>query len=227
MTGIYALWFEEPEMVYIGQSQDIKTRFIEHLHKLKNDRHTNYKVYDCYLKYGQPELVILEECLIEDSNTLEIAWTAEFDSIKKGLNIIEAGQVWYGTNSNASKYSRMQILRVFSLLYRTNLNYTEISKKCNVSKSLCQDVKSGDTHLWLKEAYPVKYVLMKNRKKYVNPGGDLTTFISPLGQEYTVKNVRDLARELFPDNWEVFRKGLSRIRTGKRKSYLGWTIKRP
>ena len=161
MVGIYALWFEKSSMVYIGQSQNIESRYTEHLYKLKNNRHTNYRVKDEYVKYGAPELVILEKCSIGYLNDLEVIWTAEFNSIKEGLNIIEAGEVGYGANSNSSKYSKIQLLRVFSLLYKTDLMQTEIAKKTGVNRSSVSDIKNGNSHLWLKDVYPAKYIKMK------------------------------------------------------------------
>jgi len=221
MIGIYALWFEETSMIYIGQSQNIKTRYREHLNKLKNSRHTNYKVQNCYNKFGEPELIILEECLLAQSNDLEIFWTAEFDSIDKGLNIIEAGQVGYGTNSNNSKYSRIQVLKVFSLLYRTTLTYLEIANKLNIHPKLVGDIKCGRTHVWLKEYYPKQYSKLERRFRN-QPKGDVVTFIDSIGQRYFVEDIANFCRSLEVDNPEQFRKGLSKVRSGTLKSYKGW-----
>lgn len=52
--GIYALYWEEQDLVYVGQSQDIARRFTEHKRKLKNTSHTNYKVQAAYNLYGIP-----------------------------------------------------------------------------------------------------------------------------------------------------------------------------
>lgn len=57
--GIYSLYWEEQDLIYIGQSQNIERRFTEHLYKLKNNTHTNYKVQKAYITYGLPSTNIL------------------------------------------------------------------------------------------------------------------------------------------------------------------------
>lgn len=47
-SGIYALYWWEQDLVYIGLSQNLSSRKLEHLNKLKNNRHTNYKVQNTY-----------------------------------------------------------------------------------------------------------------------------------------------------------------------------------
>jgi predicted DNA-binding protein YlxM (UPF0122 family)/predicted GIY-YIG superfamily endonuclease len=227
MIGIYALWFEEPSLVYIGQSQDIDARYKEHIRKLKNNKATNYKVQEAYNKYGIPELVIVEECFITELNSKEIEWTAEFNSIKEGLNIIEAGQVGFGPNSNASKYTKRQILKVFSLLYRTNLSHIEIAKNSNVNKNLVHDIYKGKTHIWLKETYSNKYEKMKDREGFTTKGGPNITFITPEGKELELSNIGKYCKDLGFEHNSPLRRGLSKLRSGKLKSYLGWKIKEP
>ena len=85
--------------------------------------------------------------------------------MNSGLNIVEAGQIGFGFNSNASKYSKITILKVFSLLYRTKLPQTKIAKKLKLYGSLVQDISKGNSHLWLKELYKEKYELMIDNNK--------------------------------------------------------------
>lgn len=96
--GIYALYWEEQDLIYIGQSQNIERRFSEHIYKLTNTKHTNYKVQNAYNLYGLPVLNILEQCEISELNTLEISYTKEFNGLDKhrGLCLIEAGNVGWG-----------------------------------------------------------------------------------------------------------------------------------
>ena len=226
MVGIYALWFEEPEMIYVGQSQDINRRFTEHLYKLRKDKHTNYKVQNCYLKYGEPELVILETCVIEVLNDLEIIWTTEFNSIKKGLNIIEAGEVGYGVNSNASKYSKLQILLTFRSLYLTKLTNKEIALNLGVKPNLVSDIKNKKSHLWLKVIYPNLYNKVLNRTSDYETtlGGKETKFISPKGLIFIVSNITKFVRENYPKELGSLNFGLAKVRSGNRKQFKGWKL---
>jgi len=222
MTGIYALWFEESSMIYIGQSQDIKRRFRQHIKGLEASRHTNYKVQDHFSRFGMPEFIILEECSINALNDLEVAWTAEFDSINNGLNIIEAGQVGWGTNSNFSKYSKIQILRAFSLLYKTNLPQAEIARKIKMSKTTISAIKNSKSHLWLRDKYPNQYVAMKDRQTLYNTGSCSTWFIAPNGDIVYIKNATQYAKDNSISYEKAFSNGLSKLKLGQRKQYKGW-----
>ena len=197
MVGIYALWFEEPAMVYVGQSQNIQKRYKKHLTTLKGDNHSNYKVQGYYNKYGVPDLVILELCKLDQLNNLEIVWTEEFDSISKGLNIIEAGGHGYGVNSPTSKYTRRQVLRVFSLLYKTKYSYPVIAKYTKTSESLVSGISNNRNHLWLKETYPTKYDLMNCRIKPVG---------NPIYSRNTILKVFSLLCDPLLNNSEISRK---------------------
>lgn len=227
MIGIYALWFEEPSMIYIGQSQDIDRRYNEHLKKLKSAKHTNYKVQNCYDLYGEPELVVLEECSIDKLNELEIVYQKKYNSLVDGLDLIEAGQVGWGVNSSSSKYSKMQILRVFSLLYRTDLQQAVIARKVDVSYFLVVDIKAGKNHVWLREQYPEQYKIMLKRATYRSLGGHEVCLIDPQGQIHKVANIKAFSSKYYPRNskeWKAFSVGLSRLRTKTRNQYKGWKL---
>lgn len=224
-TGIYALYWQEQDLVYIGQSQNIENRYKEHLYKMSKGTHTNYKVQNSYNLYGEPRLIILEECLLEECNKQEILWTNEFDSINNGLNIVEAGLVGWGVNSNASKYTKWQILKVFSLLYRTEFSHKEIAEKCKVSVSLSADIKNEKTHLWLKIAYPKQYSQMLARDadsivSRINRKHDALVFINKAsGNLEVVKNVYDFASKYNLETTHLYK-----VILGKRKSHKGWSL---
>ena len=227
-TGIYALYWEEQDLVYIGQSQGIESRYKEHLYKMKSNRHTNYKVQDSYNKYGEPELTILEKCIIEQLNELEIYYAKEFDSINKGLNIVEAGLVGWGVNSNASKYTKRQILKVFSLLYKTNLSVKTIANRCLVRNNLVQDICRGHNHKWLAEKYPDKYILATRPRTSMRFNrGVKAVVIDPNGLELQVLSSRCVYTHplLKHKNYESTRPSINKLLDGRLKSYLGFTLK--
>lgn len=221
--GIYALFWEEQDLVYVGQSQNIESRFREHISNLRKGTHTNYKVQEAFNKFKEPILVILEESSVDNLNDLEIYYTSEFDSINTGLNIIEAGKVGWGTNSNASVYSRLQILKVFSLLYKTTLTYPQISKRTKVSESSVADIRSSKSHLWLSEVYPTEYNQMITRISNIEYKTKYSKqpikVIDRHGVVYTVYNIREFARE-----HNLFNTHLGEVIRGNRKSHKGWTL---
>lgn len=233
ITGIYALFWEQDDSVYIGQSVNIDRRFKEHLKLLSAGTHTNYKVKAKYLELGLPELVILELCDIVELNSKEVFWTAEFDSINTGLNIIEAGTVGYGPKSNASIYSKTQVLKVFSMLYRGYTN-TDVVNRVKVSKSLVSDIRLGNSHLWLSGVYPTQYREMQLqspeqvRVTISKKLGTVPSIISPEGTVYQVPNVREFCRTtgeaIFGLPERILNVSISRLISGTRKQYRGWKL---
>lgn len=227
-TGIYALYWEDPSLVYIGLSQDIESRFAEHLYKMRKNTHTNYKVQGTYKKYGIPKLVVLDICSYSQLNKKEIEWTEEFDSVNIGLNIIEAGRVGWGVNSNASKYTKMQILKVFSLLYRTNQTAKYISDRAKVTVPCVRDISRGSVHMWLQEKYPEKWKLAtRPRQGLCHLNLIKATVISPSGEELIIRGSRDLFNHpvLSAKNYESTRPSINKLLDGRLKSYLGFTLK--
>lgn len=222
-VGIYALYWWKQDLIYIGQSLNIEARFLEHLRMLRKSKHTNYKVQSAYEKYGKPSLEILSTCKLDSLNEEEIYWTKEFDSINNGLNIIEAGRVGYGVNSNASKYSKLQILKVFRRLYLSSDTYDEIAKYSGVSKDTVSDIRYGVSHIWLKAKYPKQYSLLTGRvatvhrlNKYVNNPVHL---ISPTGEIHIVTNIDTFARENNLDSRHI-----GAVIRKNRRIHKGWRL---
>lgn len=225
--GIYSLYWEEQDLIYIGQSVNIERRFKTHLKNLGKNKHTNYKVQNAFNNFGIPILNILEECNITQLNDLEILWQKEFNSLNS-LDLIEAGQVGFGINSNASKYTKLQILLAFRALYtNNNKTHKEISSTYKINKYLCGQIINGRTHLWLKEKYPNKYnkmllysttIKLQNRNGYGRLNG-IQKIKSPDGKIYEVYNIKKFCREQNFSNDS----GIGRLLRNKISSYKGWT----
>lgn len=88
MIGIYGIHNTASDRWYVGQSRHIELRWQEHKNELRNNRHINTHLQRAYNKYGDEvfEWVILEECLPEELDELEIAWIAEKDGFNNGYN---------------------------------------------------------------------------------------------------------------------------------------------
>jgi hypothetical protein len=222
--GIYALYWWSQDLVYIGLSQNLCDRKREHLYKLSKGTHTNYKVQNAYNLYGNPEFIIIETCSISELPHKEVYWTNEFDALNTGLCLVEPGIVGFGTNSNASKYGRVQILKVFSLLYQGILTYSEISLRTKVNKGTIADICSGRVHLWLQEQYPTKYQHMctiKNRayKKHLNIKKAELIKDNIL---YEVYGVKEFCRNILGN--ETFSSAICRVINGTRNSCKGFRL---
>lgn len=223
-TGIYALYWEQPDLIYIGQSIDIEGRFIRHKQKLRFNKHSNYKVQETYNKYGLPKLHTLEVCNSIELNNIEVIWTREFNSIYTGLNIVEPGiSGGSGYLHGSSKYSKLDILRVFRFLYLTDKSYKEISSILGVSPQLPYDIRAEKSHRWLQSEYPVQYHWMLQNtihsdRKYVYTQGK--EIVSPVTNIiHTVYNLHKFAIMHNLDSG-----ALSKVLNGKRKSHKGWRL---
>lgn len=235
-SGIYALYWWNQDLVYVGQSQNMSSRKVEHFRRMFNGTHSNYKVQAAYTLYGEPDFILLEECSILDLNRLELFWQNELNSLNS-LDIVKAGQVGLGHASNASKYSKILLLRVFSCLYKNNLKtFTNIATRCNlVSTSLISDIYKGKSHLWLKHEYPEKYSAMqavdyKSQSAWGSNFKDYASLIAPDGRlfridESVLNTSIDIQQHYYPgESVEVVRKGISRVLSGIRKSWRNWKL---
>lgn len=228
-SGIYALWWEEQDLVYIGQSSSINRRYTEHLYKMKCGKHTNYKIQELYnVTKAIPELVVLELCTIDRLNDLEVTWTNEFNSLSTGLNIVEPGVVGQGIYANNSKYSLIQILKVFSLLYRSSHSYEYIARTTKVHIHLVYDIRSMRSHTWLQDKYPIEYanMLLNRDKKYSDSRG-YPDLISPNGEVYKdIKSLSDIYTNdpILSLNINAARNGFYKLRKGLKPSYKGWRL---
>jgi hypothetical protein len=225
-SGIYALYWWDQDLVYIGLSQKIYNRHKEHLRLLKKGVHTNQKVQTAYDKYGEPELIVLELADLDCLPAAEIYWCMEFDALGvNGLCIVAPGIVGFGADSNSSKYSKRIILKTFSLLYKGTLSLVAIAAKLKIPRHVPFDIQRGCTHLWLREVYPIQYVSMLavDRQHIRNNRLDVVPrlLLSPRGDVVEVFNVSQFCLETFGNASD--KKHLSSVLTGTRKSHKGYT----
>lgn len=229
--GIYGLYWEEQDLIYIGKSGNIEKRFKEHIRNMRSNKHSNYKVQEAYDSYKEPKYFVVEVCKPIDLDELEIYWTKEFNSIEYGLNIVEAGiGSGFGINHSGAKFTKLQVLQVFRHLYLSTykqLSIREISKKLLVNESLIGDIKRGVRHTWLKDYFKYQYLLMSTLERADGRAGiwatDSTrgTLQSPIGIIYYVDNVNAFSKEHNLDQSAV-----CKVLNGKRSSHLGWKVPR-
>ncbi len=82
ICGIYSITCLINNKIYIGQSVDIKSRFINHRSKLKTKSHRNMHLQRSYDKYGKDnfKFKIIEECLQSELDDREIYWISFYKS---------------------------------------------------------------------------------------------------------------------------------------------------
>lgn len=80
VSGIYLITCKRQgrlPLYYVGQTVDFARRKKEHLHELRKGNHYNEKLQRCFLKYGDLQIELVEECLDEQLNEFEQWWLDE------------------------------------------------------------------------------------------------------------------------------------------------------
>lgn len=148
MKGIYKFTNKINNKVYIGKSQDLERRYSSHKrnHLNPNTEDYNTKFYNALRKYGFENFVyeILEQSdnfTDEDLNKKECYYINLYDSINNGYNI-QAG----GLNTAVPrKLSTEQILLIKDTLLNSNISFTDLAEKFDVSISLISMINNGKT----------------------------------------------------------------------------------
>lgn len=199
--GIYKLNFNGTNKVYIGQSENIESRYINHIRSFKQNK-ASKKLQKAYEEFGNPNLETLIECTKDELNDMENNAIQVYDSFHNGFNSQEFAEdvpVLFGENHPGSKYSNEQIEYAFSLLVTHEHTHQEVSDLTGISKYMINHIAIGTCHSWLSVKYPETYALfMKQKPKGGNSkdrGKSYPKVVSPEGIKYSIDNLRGFARE--------------------------------
>lgn len=230
--GIYKLTFIGTNLLYIGKSLNIEARYKKHCSLLVGSKHYNKDITSMYVRYGLPELTILEETASDTSlmNSREVHWIACLNTYRKGLNRTVGGDGGgNGVDSENTRYTKEEILKVFTTIVNNpTMSLKDVTSLCNVSYSTVSNIATGARHVWLSMEYPEKYALMlslvDSRNGYSHTakarGIIYPPIISPEGIIYAqIDNVSKFAREQHINN-----SNLSEVLKGKRKTCQGWRL---
>lgn len=234
-TGIYRLVFKGTNKVYVGQAKNIEKRYTEHLYTFKH-KLASKKLQQAYHQYGEPTYDILCECTEEELTENENLAIDVCNAYRDGFNTlrVEGGSTrgLTGLQHPGSKYSKILILRVFSLLYTTTIPYSHIALKLGLSNQyLVNNIASGLHHLWLKTEYPIQFQKMLDNK-IVRNNTNLKTLTetkqikSPNGEIHNISNIAEFCRSQ-PDlakNLVSAKSSIAKVLRGVKPSHLGWTV---
>lgn len=222
--GIYALYWAEQDLVYVGKSGDLKVREYEHFRLMKTGKHTR-KLQDAYNNFGKPEFLIVEICSHIELDNKEVFWIAEYDSLNPdvGLNTLPGGQdVGKDTTHASSKFTKQQILNVCELLCDPYLAQKNISKTTGISEAVISTILNGSKHTWIPEELRARIDSTRElRYQYNLPNSKNKNYSieSPDGIVYNIINVSTFAKEN-----KLLGTKLNEVLKGKRPHHLGWKL---
>lgn len=86
-SGIYKLEWKESGYYYYGQSINLKERKIQHLTRIRKNKHYNKMIQNVSNKYGLPEFIIVEFCEHDKLDELEQYYIDKFIGDNKCCNV--------------------------------------------------------------------------------------------------------------------------------------------
>ena len=174
IMGIYKLEYPNGK-VYIGQSQNIYKRVMEHNQRAKKGIHGNNNIQLCeqaIQKYG----AIIEVDILEEVNNLleldkrEAYWIQVYQSTdkNKGYNLTNGGDVSSkrGSKHPNASLTQEQIEEIIELLlYYPEYSYLDIAKKYQVYNDLIYRISSGISYRQDNLIYPLRKNDHSSQKK--------------------------------------------------------------
>lgn len=120
---------------YIGQSIDIKNRWMRHKSELNNNNHINNHLQFAWNKYGEDcfSFIILEECPIESLDEREIFYINKYDSMDNGYNLCEGGNGIRGYKHTQEEIEKMRMVQNPKTLLQIDKNLNIINKWHGIS----------------------------------------------------------------------------------------------
>jgi group I intron endonuclease len=90
-SGIYLITIRRPNklpLYYVGQSQRINRRFIQHRSLLKNNKHYNKRLQRAINKYGVDSVSfqVLENCCLDELDEVELWWLEQMVGFDRVCN---------------------------------------------------------------------------------------------------------------------------------------------
>lgn len=145
--------------VYVGQAINVKQRFQNHCKP--SSAQDNDLVSRAIQKYGRNHFWYeILESQIENYDEREKYWISYYNCIRpNGYNISEGGNyppVQKGIYHSESKLTDKQLNELIYDLQHTQLSYSQLSDKYDLSKSSIYEINNGKTYFNSEISYPIR-----------------------------------------------------------------------
>ena len=216
-SGVYKITFPN-QKVYIGRSNNIYRRMLEHNNDFRNKLPIEYAI----MKYGKiTEFDIIE--LINNTDEMkqrEIYWIKYYDSTnkEKGYNISLGGDGGDpGSSNSQAKFTEEQIQILYKEL-KENLDESleQIANKYNIHLSTLSNINNGHTYYHSTIQYPIRN--KKECKQIIagikNKNSKFTE--QDLKEIYDLlQNRQDLTMQEIAKQYKVYASTIQNINLGK------------
>lgn len=124
MTGIYAIHNKVNDKYYIGQTKDIKNRWMQHRSRLKCETHENNHLQAAYNTYGADsfEYLVLEECSIDQLNAREQYYVEKYNAYNNGYNQDKGGAGCIGYKHTEEEIAKMRLIQNPKAVLQLDMN---------------------------------------------------------------------------------------------------------
>lgn len=147
---------------YIGQTNNLKRRFQEHLH----DKRKNHPIHEALVKYGKENFDYEILYYGKNYNVEEKKWIKYYNTQNKnfGYNIVEGGQDSSGEDNPMSQITKKQAEEIINLLLNTDLQHQEIADKVKCSVFIVNFINIGTSWYNSKYDYPLRSARLSEDK---------------------------------------------------------------
>lgn len=162
MIGIYKITNNINGKIYIGQSNNIQRRFLEH----KNRGATSRIPVDIAIqKYGKENFSfeIIEECTIEQLNQKEMYWISYFNSVENGYNCSVGGdQQSIGSNNGRAILTEDEV-KIIRTAYNNHERRKDVYEQFKDKIAFSSFARIWDGTSW---THIMPEVLTEDNKRY-------------------------------------------------------------
>lgn len=140
--------------IYVGQTNNVRRRFQEHLH----DKRNGHPIHLAMKKYGKENFACEILYHGENYNEEERHWISFYNTNDKdkGYNITIGGQDSSGEANPMAKITREKAQEVINLLLFTNLSREEIASETGLNIGFINHINHGEAWSSTEYTYPLK-----------------------------------------------------------------------